>query len=169
MHVVSRVVRIVHNAQRFCHLIVLVVACEDDYRRMVPKSFDRLLRFDLYDVVDSVVRWVQSAAEHKVLPDENPLLVADAAISSIAQICSVFRHTHKARHARTRRLPKPGAYSDSPGSAVSEMAYYIVRTDHKIHPRSIPLGLDLGQEAIGGYPVTSPAEDTHAVDLEHEG
>ena len=57
--------------------IVLVIACPDDDRRMVPELLDGIDSF----VPDALAElgdhaWVVSAAERKILPDEDAKLIA---------------------------------------------------------------------------------------------
>jgi hypothetical protein len=47
VHVVTRFVTIVDNAHRFCDLIILVVAGENDDGRVVSESLDHFFSFIL--------------------------------------------------------------------------------------------------------------------------
>jgi len=58
MHVFSRVIAVVHDTERFCYLVILVVPGEDDDTGVLAQSLDDLLGLNLDIRVELIVRRV---------------------------------------------------------------------------------------------------------------
>ena len=81
MHIIARVVRVVHDTLTFGDLVVFIVTGKNYNGRMVAEFSDRILGFCLDVFVDLFVGWVESTTEHKVLPDQNASFIASTAVS----------------------------------------------------------------------------------------
>lgn len=157
--------------RRHVSSLVLVVAGKDGQACMRPQTLDDALDLEA-DILPKLVdvRWVSTAGEGEVLPDENAELVLRRTKGK--QKKSARRASgvgEAAVEKRKRTHASPVEMITFIRSTAPYPHHVLIALHHNLQQSSIPLLRRIRQDAVCGDPVAPSDEERYVVEFEEEG
>ena len=172
VHIVSRVIAVIHHPLALGDLVVFVVACKDDDGRVIAQSPDDVLGFALDIVVDFFVRRVlearilelEDSKRSQELTSAHPNMKSCQHKTPSSSQALRWPHerpfrltdcvlTHRVLPTRRLHHPRLSTCSDSLAPEKCQPDDPIHAAHHELHPAFVPPGLNLREEVVRRYPI----------------